>query len=63
MSDQIEILKTDNDPSILSPLKRKPRQGWSEARVGEVTQGLPDTRVNILSPGESSSAGDVCNYN
>jgi hypothetical protein len=60
MSNTIEVLKPDNDPPVL--LQRKPRQvrqGWADPQP-EVTQELPDTKVNILSPGHSSNGGDVC---
>lgn len=59
MSDTIEVLKPDNDSPVLQQRKpRQVRQGWTDPRP-EITQELPDTRTNILSPGHSSNGGDV----
>lgn len=61
MSDQIEILKSDNEPPILSQPKRKvrqPKQGWADAK-DEIAQELSDPKLSILSPGQSSATGEV----
>lgn len=54
--DTVEILKAE---PVLSPPERKthqPRRGWAESRTDA---DQIDTRMNMLSPEQSSSGGDV----